>query len=104
MKKKEVIGCFFDWMSNLILFTRNGRPLGSVIYVVPAKESCKCNSIVPTVYVTPECEQGKELILPSITLDFNYGTTKFYYTESFKPLLSMKFDFKEKSPLLSITY
>ena len=83
----EIVGCQFDWMSNLVLFTRNGTPIGNAFYVGPDVQSCKCTRVVPTVYVSPKCKGGKDLVLPMISLQFNFGQSEFRY----------KYDLKKRS-------
>merc|ERR1711890_41364 len=36
-----IIGCWYDWVSNVVLFTRNGKSLGSPYYVGPPPDTCK---------------------------------------------------------------
>ena len=85
--EKLIFGCWYDWVSNVVVFTRNGKSLGSPYYVGPSPDTCKCSKIDTNVNVYPKCPNGQDMVLPGIDLQFNYGQTKFQYDEDLKGII-----------------
>ena len=83
---EEVIGCVIDVVSNIVAFTRNGRPDGAPLYLGSNILSCD-HDTHPTINVKPECDPAIDLELPSLKIRTNYGATSFQYQEDVKSLL-----------------
>ena len=69
------------------------------------------DTLQPSIHVSPDCVGKKDLMLPSITLGFNYGKSQFLYKEDLRELFEANHlqgkknqppQMLQESPLLSI--
>ena len=95
--KIEVIGCGIDTISRTIVFTRNGSLIHGHFYLgEPLYWRAVLPDLQPTVNISPNSKDEKDLILPSIKLTFNFGNSPFEYKKNFKDLFEYAVSTEQK--------
>ena len=95
--KTEVIGCGIDTISRTIVLTRNGKPVHCQFYLAgPLYWWEAPPSLQPTVHISPNSMDEKDLFLPSIKLTINFGNSPFEYKKHLKELFQYTISKEQK--------